>query len=64
MKVTTHGMIYVGRVELVKKLHTLSKRQQEQVADMIADYAVAIRKCPVGAPCLDIYVDLDTERGE
>ena len=61
MRFTTHGMLYVGRLELVKRIHDLTSKERERLADVLSGYAADIRKEAVtGALTVDLYV----ERGE
>lgn len=61
MRLPTHGMLYVGRLEFTKRLHALTLRQRGQVADLLAGYAEGIRELSIvaGIPVIDLYVEAD-----
>ena len=60
MKVSTHGMLYIGRLELVKRVHDLTPLQQDRLADLLSGYAADLRKRAVtGTQCVDLYVEVE-----
>ena len=61
MRFSTHGMLYVGRLELVRRMNDLTPKERERVADVLSGYAADIRK---GEATGTLVVDLYVEPGE
>ena len=58
MRLPTHGMLYVGRLEIVKRIRDLTPLQQDRLADLLSGYAADLRKRAVfGSWCVDLYVE-------
>ena len=58
MRHTTHGLLYVGRLEFTKRLSDLTPRERERLADVLEGYASDIRKQAVtGSPTVELYVE-------
>lgn len=60
MRVSTHGMKYLGRLEFLKPLNDLSRTERARLGELIHGYARDLENGNLtGRPLIDIYVEPD-----